>query len=366
MLSKNIIVLYHDCCTDGFGAAYAHYLSMTARLPISSCKRTDTVMKDEHKYTLRFVDHIPEYNLHYMPVNYSWIKNRSPISLLENIFEEYSPESYKETTVVILDFSFDTDTFELLKNTFERVVMIDHHDTALRKYEMHGSKISYGENWLIVLDKNHSGAYLSYKHFEQTLSNSNHNSVPDSKIPYVFKLIEDRDLWKFKYEDTDSFHEGMQLVPRDLDEWKKKLQDAEEYQTIITNGSYVVKYRNILCNENIKQQTQRVDICYELGGIKIHKQARCVNTLPTLYSNTGSLLCSNTDVDLALMWSINESGNVMCGLRSGAKYNTLPIAEFFGGGGHEFASGFTISVDEFQKHVKTCDKLINKEVSLIL
>lgn len=107
---KNIVVIYHADCRDGFGAAYAAWK-----------KFGDTAS--------------------YIPLNAS---------------VNTPPEGLTNKEVYIVDFSFTKDVLQDLVNTNKSVVVIDHHITAKEAVE------SFEGN---IFDNDHSGAVLTWSYF---------------------------------------------------------------------------------------------------------------------------------------------------------------------------------------------------------
>lgn len=108
--SKNILVLYHGNCTDGFGAAYAAWKKFGS----------------EADYIPQHRDITPEISL------------------------------FKNKEVYVVDYSFSKEDMESFQSVATRFVVIDHHITAQKDVE------SLHEH---VFDLNHSGAYLAWTYF---------------------------------------------------------------------------------------------------------------------------------------------------------------------------------------------------------
>lgn len=108
-ITKDIVVIYHADCRDGFGAAYAAWK--------------------------KFGD-----NADYIPC-----KNQTP-----------PPDNLVDKEVYVVDYSFSESILEDLMAHNKTVVVIDHHQTAQAVVEQ------YPQN---VFDNNHSGAVLAWQYF---------------------------------------------------------------------------------------------------------------------------------------------------------------------------------------------------------
>ena len=106
---KNIVILYHAKCADGFGSAYAAWKKFGA-------------------------------DADYIPVR----DRRTP------------PPGLTGKDVYILDFSYSPEVFSTIERNAKSLTVIDHHkgvEKEVRALKNH------------VFDNNHSGAVLSWKYF---------------------------------------------------------------------------------------------------------------------------------------------------------------------------------------------------------
>tara|TARA_B100000745_G_scaffold300319_1_gene253802 strand:- start:1797 stop:2651 length:855 start_codon:yes stop_codon:yes gene_type:complete len=107
---KDIVVIYHADCRDGFGAAYAAWK--------------------------KFGDDV------------------SYIPLKAHVNEP--PEGLTDKEVYIVDFSFTKDVLQTLIDTNKKVLVIDHH------VSMKDEVLAFPEN---IFDNDHSGAVLAWQYF---------------------------------------------------------------------------------------------------------------------------------------------------------------------------------------------------------
>ena len=120
----------------------------------------------------------------------------------------------KNQTVVILDFSIEPEEMTSLLKVTEDVIWIDHHKTAIDKYygfDWNGKNA--GEAIRGLRRVGISGCELTWEYY-----------YPESDPPEAAKLIGDRDIWAFKYEErTRNFYyglKGVDISPKSL-EWEK-------------------------------------------------------------------------------------------------------------------------------------------------
>lgn len=145
-----------------------------------------------------------------------------------------------QETVYIVDFSLEPDDMRKLLEITEDVIWIDHHITAIEKYNEF-EKVIAG-----VRSVEESGCMLTYKYF-----NPNTTS-----IPLVVQLCDDYDMWKFEFVETRDFHNGFSIVNHTplSDIWAQLFFDTnaeDKLKSIIHDGVIISKYREKLMNDII-------------------------------------------------------------------------------------------------------------------
>lgn len=281
------LVMYHDHCTDGYGAAFAAWIALG-----------DTA--------------------DYLPVNYG---------------HKWHPADLRELVdgreVYVLDFSLPRPAMEQLFNDAKQVVWLDHHKTA---FEMWCGQYNRGEVFLdftnghaIKLDDNKSGALLAWEYFH-----------PLDPTPDMFLLIDDRDRWQFKYEGSREFHAAMGSTrPWTFRGWQSVLdqEEAGELGLWMEMGAGILR----AMQQNVEQMAEAAQKCVIDG-----KEGLAVNA--SLHqSELGNLLSAKSGT-YALVWYVAKDGKVRCSLRSKGDYDVSGMAREFGGGGHMNAAGFETDI----------------------
>ena len=154
------LVIYHDSCADGFGAAFAAWLKIG----------------DEAEY---------------VPMQHG----------KDDVFK-IPPWTARD--VYILDFSLPRDYMDKIFSEAKRVVWLDHHKSAFEMW-CGEERILYceddsqpGNNLFILLDNNKSGAYLAWEYFH-----------PGTEVPMFIKLIDTRDRWVFEIPGAKEFNAAL-------------------------------------------------------------------------------------------------------------------------------------------------------------
>ena len=238
---------------------------------------------------------------------------------------KYIPLSYKDNvpnlkdkSILICDFSFDEKTMKKLIKLNKKVYVIDHHVTAEANLKNLDDKYK-------LFDMNHSGAYLVWKYF-----------YPKKDIPSFVKLVEDYDLWKFKYDFTKAFILGLGLFQYKFDQWAK-LEDEEYVKKIIKKGNYLLLHQA----NAIKKECKKFKIKEETIDGKQYRV--CYKNTTTLINEFGNHLVTNNKCDFAVCYFYNDNDDTTkFSLRSiDSKTDVSEIAKKLGGGGHRNASALT-------------------------
>ena len=293
------LVIYHDRCADGFGAAFAAWL--------------------------KFYE-----TAEYRPAQYG-----------KEIFAE--GETVEGRDVYVLDFSFNEKTMEWLAVTSNKFVWLDHHKTT---FEMWCGKYERGMKWTeggvpfrhIELDDNRSGAMIAWNYFH-----------PDVEAPMLIKHIDDYDRWQFKLRRTKEINKAIwSYAPWDFETWEQMIKD-ENYGQLITEGAAILRAHDRQVHDmskNVRKCTITVKVKDKSGSW--HDSEYCHNGLTV---NAPSFLASDVGHELAtqsgtfgLVWHMNDQGKISCSLRSNGDYDVSAIAKAFGGGGHKNAAGFETDI----------------------
>lgn len=282
-MSKHIII-YHDHCNDGFGAAFIAHQHLVA---------------DGHEVTM-------------FPFNYGDM-------LLTD-------EASHEATLHILDFSFPPSVMLALCTVYKEVVWLDHHKTAIDAW--FDSGVVCPQNLYYWLTDNHSGTMLAWLHYEAKLAPTLKEALESA--PHWIKLIDDRDRWVFQYPETKAFHAGLGLMPRDVKHWEV-LASQKAVDLIVNNGGAILSYQKMLY-EQLMETAHEITI----DGIK----GLAANIPGQFASDVGHLLCKKSGTFGATYHS-NGKGYKFS-IRSEGDFDVAAIAKAFGGGGHRNAAGFSL------------------------
>ena len=159
------LVLYHADCDDGFGAAYAAWLSLG----------------DDATY---------------QPVHHG---------------DVVASELLAGRQVFILDFSFSPEIISTLSAVTTQIVLLDHHKSAAEQWQ----GVVAPPNTAITFDMERSGAQMSWDYFH-----------PGVSRPPLIDYIADRDLWRFALPGTREFCAGLSLQSNSFPVWRALSPEA--------------------------------------------------------------------------------------------------------------------------------------------
>lgn len=290
---KNIYVLYHNNCSDGRAAAYAAYKKFGR-------------------------------DARYLGVNYN--------QPFPNI--KFNKE---KTEVYVLDFSYSRKVLDEVYQKAKTLVVIDHHKTAFSNLE--------GAPYLIYSSEN-SGCVLAWNYFN-----------PKSPVPMIFLRIEDRDLWKFKLDDSKDI--GAYLSSFNdcnfFTFWDQATSDLKKYRSIVGQGRIIQRIRRSEIDKALKAKYPIFTV--EVKG-RAYKYVLANITNRAIVSELGSELAKRNDVDFSMSYAVLNNGSVMFELRSvNPDVDVSSIASAFGGGGHKAAAGFTGKIEDVALIYSTSESL---------
>ena len=234
----------------------------------------------------------------------------------------FEPPDVTGRNVAILDFSFRREVFLKLLEQANSLILLDHHETARDIADIPN----------VILDQTRSGAGIAWDWFH-----------PDTLRSHLVELAEDGDLWHFKHKLTKPFEAGISAEPHSFNIWDAYHNDPTCFEALIEKGEYIIEYLDDEITRQMRKMTYVNAFGYRIG---------IVNT-NTSMSDFGEAIYTKTDADIGMMWIYDMKHQyVKVGLRSlkGSDVDVCQIAEYFGGGGHKNAAGFTMNLKRFIHH----------------
>jgi uncharacterized protein len=217
--------------------------------------------------------------------------------------------------VYILDFSFAEPLLRDIDAVAAKLVVLDHHLSAADK--LGSFRCQCG---VVHFDMKKSGAHLAWEFFH-----------PTQPLPDLVKYVEDRDIWVWQYSESPGFLAALDMEAFDFARWQAiaSLQ-GEALRAYIERGR-AMDEKFVKLAHNMAEAAQPLTFNGVAGLM--------VNVPSAFHSLVGDILCEKSGT-FALMWSVDKTGVIKCGLRSRSGFNCIPLAESMHGGGHAQACGF--------------------------
>ena len=301
-MTDKILCLYHDHCTDGFGAAWA------VRSALGEA-------------------------VEFRAASYG--------GLIPNV---------EGRDVLIVDFSYPRVAIDLMAMQASSIIILDHHKTAQADLapfvisECGDGRFLYSDLpgiWrdleelnrpkiAALFDMKRSGAGITWDFF--------HAVTPR---PWLIDLIEVRDLWlqdDMRWTKARALHAYLNSYTFHFSEWDEhaRLSRTEEGQEAILNGGWaILRHADKQVVELVEITKRRI----EIGGINVP-----IACLPPWMASDGGHLMGEGEPFAA---SYYDSPKVRAfSLRSRPEgVDVSAIAKLYGGGGHAHAAGFAVPRD---------------------
>lgn len=294
-------VFYHGNCHDGFGAAWAAW----------------TRLGDKATY---------------LPVRHG--QSTLPIE--------------RHSHVYILDYCFPLDELKVLAERAERIIVLDHHDSARGTLEAfsdwgleEGQAVSaYGllssngtasalpthdedsGDLTLTLQEDVSGATMAWRYFH-----------PEDPIPPLLQYVEDRDLWRFVLPESRAVSYALLTLDMDFEAWSEVVEGGEEEIERMRSHGQAIRHF-------VDQQVARTCEYARMGEIQGHRIPIVNSTM--FQSEIGEkLLELYPEAPFAAIFGVRPGGDRVYSLRSRGDFDVAKVAEKYGGGGHPGAAGFS-------------------------
>lgn len=291
------LILFHAKCADGAGAAWAAW----------------NLFGDEAEYR-------PALHGDPVPTN----------------------NEVRRRDVYVLDFSYPMDELRRMAAVASKVVVIDHHKTAFERALNEASPdqvlacdlserslVFSGTQLRIMIDLDHSGAVLAWRHFHQ------------APVPDILLYIQDRDLWQWNLTDSKAVSAAIEAAGVRAD--FRKLHGLLIYELVRDGGAILRSQEQYV--DAIVDGAEIVRLKNSPPGLWSDSTLFFAANTPILQSEVGALLAEmsrlkgNAPVGAAWFWD-GSRGTYRVSLRSVAGFDVTAIAKAHSGGGHPASAGF--------------------------
>lgn len=302
------IVIYHGNCADGFTAAW--------------------VVKKWFEENTRDPAH--------------------EIEFIAGVYQRPVPlERIAGNNVIIVDFSYKYPEMEQIAAAASHLTWIDHHKSALIDMAswLHATRLGEmslcPKNVTTYCDNERSGAGLAWDYYFDPINR-----------PSLIDLVEDRDLWKFKYPETRAIAAYIFSFPYEFVQWDIFARDLEKddyRQEMIFAGESIER-------KHFKDINELLPICTR--HIRIDNViVPCANLPYTMVSDAGNILAQRNPELFGICYYDGMDGRNFSLRSVDGGRDVSEIAKKFGGGGHAKAAGFRVSFEK-AREFEVVDTLI--------
>jgi oligoribonuclease NrnB/cAMP/cGMP phosphodiesterase (DHH superfamily) len=260
--------------------------------------------------------------------------------------------------IYVLDYTL---TWEFMLKYREKIIWIDHHISKMEHAEH--LETEWGITFAGVREIGKSGCLLAWEWF----------NGPGGHIPKVVQLVNDRDVWEWKFgDDTAAFHEASSLSLTNYKFWRGMLVGEEGYVATLEEGK---------CNKtSMRREFLSSDDSVDHQVFHGHEYLPYIRNLvdeynkqfawegtfegyPVVFLNGSKTMSGelhkrlrddHQDVAFAVVFMF-EQNDVRVGLYRQDHLDAPDLSKIsskYGGGGHAPAAGFMISHEKWIEILK--------------
>jgi hypothetical protein len=305
-----------------------------------------------------------------------WKHFKGKVDFFPGVYQRPPPD-VTGRHVLMVDFSYKRPVLQQMANQAKSILILDHHATAKKDLEpdpLHdvfkvnddadwGTFSQQLEDWgpddrgtYALFDLDRSGAGITWDFFN-----------PGVPRPKILNHIEDRDLWRFKLDNTREIQASMFSLPYDFEVWDERIDtfedDGEVRRQTIHEGEAIERKQSKDISELIEVVTRPMRFRI-MDGSKVTVP---IANLPYIFTaDAGHILCERSffgfekpsgfrDEQLVggkfkhpfagCYWDKPDGRQFSLRSREGGA-DVGQIATLYGGGGHEHASGFLVAYSQ--------------------
>jgi len=238
---------------------------------------------------------------------------------------EYYPGKYQEAPpdvtdreVYLVDFSYKRDVVTEMVSKASRVVLIDHHKSALEDLKDLPGLHYY-------TDINRSGAKLAWDFL-----------YPGEDAPQVLKHVQDRDLWKFEIPRTREISAYVFSLEYTFENWDIIMTASPVEIIAMSHAGLAIERKH---HKDIGELLKSVHRRMTIGGYEVP----AANLPYTMSSDAGNIMAQGESFAACYMDTATHRVFSLRSTDDGVDVSV--IAAGYGGGGHRNASGFKVPRD---------------------
>jgi len=243
----------------------------------------------------------------------------------------------KTEAVFIVDYSIKPEEMERLLKITKAVTWIDHHKTAIAKYEDFPHKVKGYRS------TKYAGCVLTWIYLNKMLPDKLEPTDEQLEewykdVPHFLKLIGDYDTWTFAFPETNAFHYGaLRYDTEPKSEFWHRCVDRSTVVKVGNEGSIVLQYRDQWAKDYMKSWAYEVEFegCTGIAA----NLAQCGSQYFESFEDKYDLM-------LPFVWDGKQWTVSLYTTRE--HIDVSEIAKKYGGGGHKGAAGFQCATLPFK------------------
>lgn len=232
-----------------------------------------------------------------------------------------APPDVTGRDVYMVDFSYKLPVILKMIDSAKTITIIDHHKTA--QADLAGLEEQTNGQVIVMFDMEKSGAHLTWEYFH-----------PSKVVPQIVKYVEDRDLWRFTFPETEAINAYIFSKEYDFHVWDDMARCLDDGGDLIADMGRAIAAKHHKDIKELSVNSYRAKICgYDVPVI---------NVPYTLASDMCHLLGKNEPFAASYYFD-GKRNKIVVSLRSEENgVDVSEIAKSFGGGGHKHAAGFEL------------------------
>lgn len=226
------------------------------------------------------------------------------------------PPPVKDRSVYVVDFSYPRDVMVKMREEAAFLRVLDHHKTAQEDCK--------GLDFC-TFDMEKSGCRLTWDYF-----------FPGEYVPDWIRRIEDRDLWRFHYQDTKRVHAYVASLPMVMHLWDDL--STMSLAKMVIAGEHILRYIDNYIGK----------VCLERRLVRIDNAT--VVTLNVPRENASEighhllLICPQSTFSMTYHQTASNRWRYELRARKHGDFDVSAVAKKYEGGGHKLAAGFETAV----------------------
>lgn len=241
-----------------------------------------------------------------------------------------APPDCNGKRVYIVDFSYPRDVLRRIAAQCISLVVLDHHATAqqaLANFDHEWAVDSGIDRTETIFDMDKSGARLTLEYLV------GHGYLQPEVHPWLVDYTEDRDLWRWKLEQSKAINAAIRSYPLDFEKWDMMAARGPFEGPWLQEGQAILR----------REQQIIADHLAHVRKVQIAGYLVPVVNATTLFSDIAGELAAGEP--FAACYFDRSDGRRQYSLHSDDNgVDVSEIAKQFGGGGHKHAAGYAVDI----------------------